>query len=197
MPYKPVDTAIKVIIGPLIDDTDFASREEAIAWNAAGMEIDVIVERADGTIVTTAITLTTGGDYDWAHTNQGYYEIELPASGGASFNNTEEGILRVIGYCTGVLPFSSVSYDIVPTNVYTGLFSTGNLVATALSDINLDHLMFQPVANRDTLVEVVDDTVLANIITKTDGDTSDFNHATDSLEAIRDKQNIMHGGLRH
>lgn len=58
---------------------------------------------------------------------------------------------------------------------------------TALSDINLDHLMKVATSNRDTLPEVVDDTVLANLMTKTDGDTSDFDHATDSLEALRDK----------
>jgi len=57
----------------------------------------------------------------------------------------------------------------------------------ALVNLNLDHLMKVAVSNRDTMPEVVDDTVLANIMTKTDGDTSDFDHATDSLEAIRDK----------
>ena len=31
MAYKPVDTAIKIIVGPLIDDTDFKSREESVA----------------------------------------------------------------------------------------------------------------------------------------------------------------------
>lgn len=121
MPLKPVDTAIKVIVGPAIDDTDFKTREEALAYNQAGMEVDVILEKHDGTVVTTAVTPTTGGNYDWAHTDQGYYELELPASGGASFNNTEEGVLRVAVYCTGVLPFGSVSYDVVPTQVYNSI----------------------------------------------------------------------------
>ena len=67
-----------------------------------------------------------------------------------------------------------------------GTAATPADVATALSNINLDHLMKEPVSNRDTMPEVVDDTVLANIMTKTDGDTSDFDHATDSLEAIKD-----------
>ncbi len=51
---------------------------------------------------------------------------------------------------------------------------------------NLDHLLKVAVSNRDTMPEVVDDTILANLMTKTDGDTSDFDHETDSLEAIRD-----------
>ena len=128
MPLKPVDTAIKIIMGPLIDDTDFKTREEAIAYNAAGMEIDIIVEKTDGTITTTAVTPTTGGDYDWTHTDQGYYELELPATGGVSFNNTEEGVLHAVGYVTGVLPFRSPSYDIVPTKIYDSLVKgTDNL----------------------------------------------------------------------
>lgn len=121
MPFKPVDTAIKVIVGPAIDDTDFKTREELIAFNQAGMEVDVILEKHDGTIVTTAVTPTAAGDYDWAHTDQGYYELELPASGGASFNNTEEGIITVAVFCTGVLPFRSVSYDVVPALVYASM----------------------------------------------------------------------------
>lgn len=64
----------------------------------------------------------------------------------------------------------------------------------ALTDINLDHLMKTAVSNRDTMPEVVDDTVLANIMTKTDGDTSDFDHATDSLEAIRDRGDAAWAG---
>lgn len=121
MPYKPVDIAIKIILGPCIDDTDFKTREEALTYDQAGMEIDVILEKADGTISTTAVTPTTGGDYDWAHTDQGYYELEIPASGGASYNNDTEGVLHVVGYCTGVLPFRSVAYDIVPIKVYNSL----------------------------------------------------------------------------
>ncbi len=121
MPFKPVDTNIKVILGPCIDDTDFKSREEGLTYNQAGLEIDVILEKADGTISTTAVVPTTAGNYDWAHTNQGYYELELIATGGVSYNNDTEGILRVVGYCTGVLPFSSVAYNIVPIKVYNSL----------------------------------------------------------------------------
>lgn len=128
MPFKPVDAAIKVIVGPAIDDSDFKAREETLAFNQAGMEVDVILEKYDGTIVTTAVTPTAAGDYDWAHTDQGFYELELPASGGASFNNTEEGIITVAVFCTGVLPFRSVSYDIIESQAYDALVKgTDNL----------------------------------------------------------------------
>lgn len=71
------------------------------------------------------------------------------------------------------------------------------IVQAVIETNNLDHLLKVAVSNRDTMPEIVNDTVLANIITKTDGTTADFDHATDSLEAIRDKQNNMHGGLHH
>jgi hypothetical protein len=133
MSFKPVDTNIKIIVGPLIDDTDFKTREEAVAYNATGMEIDVILEKTDGTITTTAVTPTSGGLHDWAHTDQGYYELEIPGGSG-DYNNTEEGMLTVVGYCDGVLPFRSVAYDIVPAAVYNAIVKgTGNLTTELAS----------------------------------------------------------------
>ena len=56
-----------------------------------------------------------------------------------------------------------------------------------LDELNLDHLMKVAVADgTDMTAEVVDDTVLANIMTKTDGDTSDYDFTSDSLEAQAD-----------
>lgn len=57
----------------------------------------------------------------------------------------------------------------------------------AIELANLDHWMKVVTSNSATLPEVVDDTVLANILTKTDGDTSDYDFTTDSFEAIRDQ----------
>jgi len=68
-----------------------------------------------------------------------------------------------------------------------GTAATPAEVATALSDINLDHLMKTAVANNaDMTVEVVDGTVLSNIMSKT-SDTSTFVVGNDSLEALRDQ----------
>ena len=116
MTSKPVDTAIVMIVGPCIDDTDFKSLEEAIAYNAAGMDISLIVEKTDGTTAVTAITLTTGGTSDWTHKDGGYYEVEITAA-----QNAEEGIAFLRGLCTGVLPFESAHYDIVKANIYDSL----------------------------------------------------------------------------
>ena len=113
MVYKPVDSAIVMIVGPCIDDTDFKTLEEAIAYDAAGIDVSMIVEKTDGTTAVTAITLTTGGTSDWTHKDGGYYEVEVTAA-----QNTEEGIAYLRGVCTGVLPFESAHYDIVKANIY-------------------------------------------------------------------------------
>ena len=113
MTYKPVDSAIVMVVGPCIDDTDFKTLEEAIAYNAAGMDVSLIVEKTDGTTAVTAITLTTAGTSDWTHKDGGYYEIEVTAA-----QNAEEGIAHVRGVCTGVLPFESIHYNVVKANVY-------------------------------------------------------------------------------
>lgn len=141
MPLKPVDTAIKIIVGPAIDDTDFKTREETLTFDQAGMEVDVVLEKHDGTIVTTAVVPTAAGDYDWAHTDQGYYELELPDSGGVSFNNTEEGIITVLVYCTGVLPFGSISYDVVPTLIYDSLVKGTNELNVELTAASIDAIL--------------------------------------------------------
>ena len=123
MPSKPVDTAIVMVVGPCIDDTDFKSLEEAIAYDAAGMDVSMIVEKTDGTTTVTAITLTTGGTSDWTHKDGGYYEVEITAA-----QNAEEGIAYVRGVCTGVLPFESAHYDIVKANIYDSFIKGTDLL---------------------------------------------------------------------
>ena len=113
MTLKPVDTAIVMVVGPCIDDTNFKSLEESIAYDAAGMDVSLIVEKTNGTTSVTAITLTTGGTSDWTHKDGGYYEVEVTAA-----QNAEEGIAYIRGICDGVLPFESPRYSVVKANIY-------------------------------------------------------------------------------
>lgn len=106
--WMDVDVAlaeVPVNILPLIDDTDFKTREVAIAYNAAGMDLVWNFVTPAGAMTQTAITPTTGGDYDWAHQGDGMYSIEIPASAGASINNDTEGFGWFSGFVTGVLPW--------------------------------------------------------------------------------------------
>jgi hypothetical protein len=106
--YFDVDTAlaeVPVNLMPLIDDTDFKTRETAIAYNAAGMDLVWNFVTSAGAFTQTAVTPTTTGDYDWTHQGDGIYTIEIPASGGASINNDTEGYGWFSGFVTGVLPW--------------------------------------------------------------------------------------------
>lgn len=107
MIYIDVDAAVTVPVNimPLTDDTDFKTRETAIAYNEAGMDLVWNFVTPNGTITQTAVTPTTAGDYDWTHIGDGMYKIEIPASGGASINNDTEGVGYFTGVCTGVLPW--------------------------------------------------------------------------------------------
>lgn len=103
--WADVDTAITVPVNllSLIDDTDFITRETGVVYNQAGMDLVWNFQTTAGVTSQTAVTPTTSGDYDWTHSGDGMYKIEIPASGGASINNDAEGFGWFTGICTGVL----------------------------------------------------------------------------------------------
>lgn len=106
--WMDVDVALSEVpvnVMPLIDDTDFKTRETTVAYNAAGMDLVWNFVTTNGSLTQTAVTPTTGGAYDWTHQGDGMYTIEIPASGGASINNDTEGFGWFSGICTGVLPW--------------------------------------------------------------------------------------------
>src|SRR3990172_6391686 len=106
--WMDVDIAlaeVPVNIMPLLDDTDFKTREIAIVYNAAGMDLVWNFVTTAGAFVQTAVTPPTAGNYDWTHQGDGMYTIEIPASGGASINNDTEGFGWFTGLVTGVLPW--------------------------------------------------------------------------------------------
>lgn len=108
-----INTAVAIPVNavPLTDDTDFKSREVAIAYNESGMDLVWNFVTAAGVQTQTAVTPTTGGDYDWTHVGDGMYRIEIPASGGASINNDTAGYGWFSGVCDGVLPWVSPIYE--------------------------------------------------------------------------------------
>lgn len=104
------------MVGPLIDDTNFKSLETGVAYNAAGMSVDLIKSSITGTPTKTDLTLTTGGSQDWVELGNGMYYIEITAA-----QNNTEGELQLVGVATGILPFISAKYQVVPTNVFNSL----------------------------------------------------------------------------
>lgn len=169
----------------LFDDTN-GSPKTGLTFESTGINISYARAGA-ARVAVTEITLASasaaydsGGFVKIDDTNMpGTYRFDVPDAAIAA----GVSIVTIYFICTGV---RSKAVEI-------NLSMVGES-EDALTAINLDHLMKEPVADSDVLAEVVDDTVLANIMTKTDGDTSDFNFATDSLEAIRDSQTTLGAG---
>lgn len=106
--WMNVDAALSEVpvnVLPLLDDTDFKTRKTAIAYNETGMDLVWNFTTVAGVFTQTAVTPTSGGDYDWVNQGDGMYTIEIPASGGASINNSEEGFGWFTGVCDAVLPW--------------------------------------------------------------------------------------------
>lgn len=138
-----VDTAYGEILVnkvPLLDDTDFKTRETAVAYNASGMDLVWNFTGADGAFTQTAVTPTTGGVYDWTHQGDGIYTIEIPASGGGSVNNDTEGCGFFAGLATGVLPWVGPIYCFTSSNTHAAMHGTGTLLNVNTSTISSNAL---------------------------------------------------------
>lgn len=127
--WMDVDVAlaeVPVNLMPLLDDTDFKTRETAVAYNAAGMDLVWNFVTTAGAFTQTAVTPTTAGNYDWAHQGDGMYSIEIPATGGASINNDTEGFGWFTGVATGVLPWRGPVIGFRAAGINNSLIDTGN-----------------------------------------------------------------------
>jgi len=126
-----VDTAVVVPVNifPLTDNTDFKTREQDVAYNATGMDLVWNFTTPAGVTSCTAVTPTTGGVYDWSETvaNKGMYQIEIPASGGATINNDTEGCGWFTGLATGVLPWRGPTIEFASAHVNDALTGTDKL----------------------------------------------------------------------
>jgi hypothetical protein len=134
--WMDVDTAlaeVPVNLLPLIDDTDFKSREVAVAFNAAGMDLVWNFVTTSGEFTPTAVTPTTAGVHDWAHQGDGMYSIEIPASGSGSVNNNTEGFGWFTGIATGVLPWRGPIIGFRAADLNNALIDGGADLTVALS----------------------------------------------------------------
>lgn len=175
-----VDTALSEVpvnIFPLVDDTDFKSREVAVAYNATGLDLVWNFVTTGGAMSQTAVTPTdTGGAYDWVHIGDGMYTIEIPASGGASINNDTEGFGWFTGVATGILPWRSPIFGFRAAGINNVLIdsaysATRGLAGTALPDAAADAAGGLPISDAGGLDLDAQKTDVAAILadTGTDG----------------------------
>ena len=146
--WMDVDTALSEVpvnIMPLVDDTDFKTRETSVAYNAAGMDLVWNFVTSAGATTQTAVTPTTAGNYDWTHQGDGMYTIEIPASGGASINNDTEGYGWFTGVATGVLPWRGPIIGFRAAAINDALCDGGDLL-----DVSVTQWFGTAVATPDT-----------------------------------------------
>ena len=139
--WMDVDVAlaeVPVNLMPLIDDTDFKTIEDAVAYNAPGMDLRWNFVTTDGSYTSTAVTPTTAGTYDWTHQGDAMYTIEIPASAGASINNDTEGFGWFSGKMTGVLPFRGPVIGFRAVGLNNLLIDSAFSATVGLSGSNLD-----------------------------------------------------------
>lgn len=144
--WYDVDAAlaeVPVNLLPLISDSDFKTIDDDVNYDAAGMDLVWNFVTTAGAYTQTAVTPTSGGNYDWTEQGNGMFTIEIPASGGASINNDTEGFGWFTGVVTGILPFrgpvcgfrASGLNDKLIDSAYS---ATRGLAGTALPDAAAD-----------------------------------------------------------
>lgn len=179
--WMDVDTAVgkvPVNIMPLIDDSDFKSRETLITYDQAGMDLVWNFVTSNGVFSQTAVTPTSGGLHDWVHRGDGMYSIEIPTSGG-DINNTTEGTGWFTGICTGVLAWRGpmIGFRAAGLNnllIDTSYSATRGLSGTALPNAAADAAGGLPISDAGGLDM---DAIFANIGTSLvlgAGDVGDF-----------------------
>lgn len=165
-----VDVALSEVpvnLMPLIDDTDFKTREEAVTYDQAGLDLVWNFVTTAGAMTQTAVTPTTSGTYDWAHQGNGIYSIEIPASGGASINNDTEGFGWFTGYATGILPWRGpvITFRAAGLNnvlIDDAYSATRGLTGTALPNAAADAAGGLPISDAGGLdVDTLDSNVSA------------------------------------
>src|SRR3972149_4976617 len=131
MIWMDVDIAlasVPVNAMPLIDSTDFKTIEDAVVFNQAGLALFWHFTTTAGVTTSTAVTPTSGGDYDWTDQGtSGMYAIEIPASGVA----------------TGILPWAGpiIGFRAAGLNnalVDSAYSATRGLAGTAVPDAAAD-----------------------------------------------------------
>jgi hypothetical protein len=158
-----VDTNVIVPVNilPLLDDTDFKTIETAVVYNSAGLVITWNFVTTAGVVTGTAVTPTTGGNYDWSEplADKGMYAMEIIATGGASANNDTEGVGWITGVATGVLPWRGptigfrrkalndllVAGSTASTNLEDFFDGTGYVGGTARLKVDVDTVKTQAV----------------------------------------------------
>lgn len=110
MLFMDVDSAVTVPVNamPLVDDTDFKTRETGILAtdfpSVRSIDLSWNFATTGGVITKTDVVPASSGTHEWSEYDDAMYKIQIPASGG-TINNDQEGVGYFAGLIGGCLPF--------------------------------------------------------------------------------------------
>jgi len=212
--WMDVDAAlaeVPVNVMPLVDDTDFKTREVSVTFDQAGMDLVWNFVTTAGAYTQTAVTPATSGDYLWTNEGDGMYALQIPASGGATINNDTEGFGWFTGFATGILPWRGpvIGFRAAGLNnlmIDDAFSATRGLAGTALPAAEADGVGGLPISDAGglDLDAILADTAdmqpklgtpsdlgsgatLAGNLVDVEGQTDDIGAAGAGLTAITDR----------
>ena len=116
-------TAVSVILGPFIDDTDGKTAKTGLTVTSMDVDLYKGVTKSDLTITAS------GGDNDMAHVANGYYSLELTTG-----NTDTLGRLRLTANITAALAVWR-DFLVLPANVYDSLVAGSDKLAVHADEI--------------------------------------------------------------
>jgi hypothetical protein len=132
-----VDTNVVVPVNkvPVVLKADGVTTDADIAYNEGGMALRWNFVTKAGAVTSTAVTPTTGGNYDWAATGGGMYSIEIIATGGVSANNDTEGFGWFSGETTADAQWAGPIVFFAKANVVNSLVDSSDLLDISVVQI--------------------------------------------------------------
>jgi hypothetical protein len=127
--YLKQSTQVSVPVGPLFDSTDFISEKTDVAYNAAGIDVDVI---KSGTTKADVTLANSAGDGYWRHVSNGNYAVTLSTT-----DTNTLGSLRVTFKATGVLDWWQ-DFEVVPAAVYDSIIAGSDKLPVDVQEISSD-----------------------------------------------------------
>lgn len=161
-------SALPVNLFPITSSADSDTVIDALVYNASGLTLYWNFLTTSGQYSRTQIVPTSAGNYDWAAQGGGVYTIELPASGGASVNNDQEGTGWITGAATGCKSWVGprVGFRSAALN---GMLMNGHLVGPLPQFLISDSGVAQAVTSNTVQLRAasglsVDDLVVGSVI---------------------------------
>lgn len=160
--WLDVDVALVVPLNkiPIVLKSDGVTISAAMAYNAAGMDLNWNFMPPAGPVTHTNIVPTTGGVHDLLALANGMYSFEIPDTGG-TVNNDTEGFGWLSGETTDEVVWASPVFGFRAAALNDAAFEGGNLF-----DVNVTHIadLIQTAKDLGALLQIIRDGIILGTV---------------------------------